>query len=333
MTAKPFAKALDLMRLAEMAAARTDGVSLALVCEAFDVNLRTAQRMLRALEMVFPRVRVSVDDERHKWWKLGDEPLMHQEGIRDSELAALEMGIRRAEREGAVTEVAALGTLRDRLLATMPAPFARRAEVDAEAVLEARGHACRPGPRAIYDPHLLGAIETALKGPFMMEIQYVGAQEATTRARTIEPYGVLVGVRSYLVAREPETDGTFRHFRLDRIRQATILPQTFRRDPEFNLRAHAARSFGSFHSEAERGDVVWLFTPEAAPVAGEFSFHSTQVMEPQPDGSLIVRFTAGGLLEMAWHLYQWGDQVQVLEPPVLREMVEGYRRGDFPALP
>lgn len=186
MTPKPFAKALDLMRLAEMAAARSEGVSLALVCETFEVNVRTAQRMLRALEMVFPRVQITTDEDRHKWWKLGDERLLHLEGIRDSELAALEMGIRRAEREGAVTEATALGALRDRLLATMPAPFARRAEVDAEAVLEARGHACRPGPRAVYDPQLLGAIEAALKGPFMMEIQYVGAQEATTRARTIE---------------------------------------------------------------------------------------------------------------------------------------------------
>jgi hypothetical protein len=84
------------------------------------------------------------------------------QGIRDSELSALEMGIRRAEREGAAIEVAALTSLRNRLLATMPPTFARRAEVDAEAVLEARGHACRPGPRAQYSALVLGAIDNAL---------------------------------------------------------------------------------------------------------------------------------------------------------------------------
>ena len=36
---------------------------------------------------------------------------------------------------------------------------------------------------------------------------------------------------------------------------------------------------------------------------------------------------------MAWHLYSWGDTVEVLEPAKLRAMVEGYRRSDFPALP
>ncbi|MFC3119550.1 hypothetical protein ACFOHS_19975 [Jhaorihella thermophila] len=33
------------------------------------------------------------------------------------------------------------------------------------------------------------------------------------------------------------------------------------------------------------------------------------------DGRLEVRFHAGGWLEMAWHLYQWGDSVEVVAPP------------------
>jgi predicted DNA-binding transcriptional regulator YafY len=53
----------------------------------------------------------------------------------------------------------------------------------------------------------------------------------------------------------------------------------------------------------------------------------------EPDGSLLVRFRASGHLEMAWHLYTWGDSVQVIAPDRLRDMVEGHRRGDFTALP
>jgi len=58
-----------------------------------------------------------------------------------------------------------------------------------------------------------------------------------------------------------------------------------------------------------------------------------QVLEPQNDGSLLVRFTAAGWLEMAWHLYQWGDKVEVIAPDGLRALVEGYQRPDFDALP
>lgn len=56
-------------------------------------------------------------------------------------------------------------------------------------------------------------------------------------------------------------------------------------------------------------------------------------MTEEADGSLIVRFQASGHLEMAWHLYLWGDAVEVLAPDRLREMVAGYQRRDFPALP
>jgi predicted DNA-binding transcriptional regulator YafY len=81
------------------------------------------------------------------------------------------------------------------------------------------------------------------------------------------------------------------------------------------------------------GEVVWKFKPAAASHARAFLFHPTQVLENLPDGSLIVRFIASGHLEMCWHLYMWGDQVEVLAPEVLRKMVEPYRRTDFQALP
>ena len=56
-SAMSHAKARDLMRLAEMAAARHSGVSLAEIAEAFAADHRTAQRMARALEDTFPASR------------------------------------------------------------------------------------------------------------------------------------------------------------------------------------------------------------------------------------------------------------------------------------
>lgn len=329
---KRLGKALDIMRLAEEAAARSGGISLVQIVETFGVTLRTAQRLSRALEIAFPMVQTRTDKDRRKWWQLPDSRLLHMQGIRDSELSALDMGIRRAERDGAVTEVAALTSLRNRLLATMPPTFARRAEVDAEAVLEARGHACRPGPRAQYCAHVLGVIDAALKGPFTIQIDYAAAQDTAPRSRPVEPYGVLFGMRGYLIAREIG-NSKYRHYRLDRIARASLLQNSFVRDPDFDLGKHAARAFGSFHSEAEYGPVEWRFAPAAAAVARSFLFHPDQQMVDEDDGSLTVRFTAGGWLEMAWHLYTWGDKVEVIAPPAVRSLVEAYRRSDFCALP
>ncbi|NOD36640.1 MULTISPECIES: YafY family protein [unclassified Ruegeria] len=328
-------KAIDLLRLAELATARRLGVGLAEIEEVFGVDRRTAQRMTKALEAVYPHVETRTDEERRKFWRLaGDDlRLVASQGIRDAELTALEMSIRRAQRDGAANEVESLRRLRDRLLALMPGPNKRRAETDAEALLEAQGFASRPGPRVVSDMKLLGALTEALRAPWELKITYRGAQDNGSRERLIEPHGLLLGTRRYLVGRPSHGDGLMRRFRLDRIEQASITSRSFARDPDFNLNTFAAQAFGSFHSDAEFGPVEWRFTAEAAQTAQQFIFHPQQEMVEHADGSLTVRFAASGLMEMAWHLYQWGDQVEVMAPERLREMVAGHRRNDFPALP
>jgi hypothetical protein len=72
--------------------------------------------------------------------------------------------------------------LRDRLLAATPGPHARRAEADAEAVLEAHGFASRPGPRVRLAPDLMGVIGAALEGPHVLTVVYAGGG-ATRTAR------------------------------------------------------------------------------------------------------------------------------------------------------
>ena len=137
-----------------------------------------------------------------------------------------------------------------------------------------------------------------------------------------------------MVAR-PQSDPTqpIRLYVVENIRAARVSKEPFERDPTFNLQAFADRSFGVFQHDEEFGEVVWRFSPHAARHARGFEFHPGQTLEDQPDGSLIVRFSAAGHLEMAWHLYVWGDQIEVLAPQQLRDMVHPYRRSDFPSLP
>jgi predicted DNA-binding transcriptional regulator YafY len=65
-----FAKAQDLLRLAQLAASRRGGVSLEDICAEFDVSHRTAQRMNEALEATFSNVTTFDDLERRRFWRL-----------------------------------------------------------------------------------------------------------------------------------------------------------------------------------------------------------------------------------------------------------------------
>jgi predicted DNA-binding transcriptional regulator YafY len=42
------------------------------------------------------------------------------------------------------------------------------------------------------------------------------------------------------------------------------------------------------------------------------------VVERAADGSVIVRFTASGALELIWHIFTWRDQIEIVEPESLK---------------
>ena len=98
---------------------------------------------------------------------------------------------------------------------------------------------------------------------------------------------------------------------------ARITDETFERDPTFDLQRYAKRSFGTFQEEPV--EVTLRFDADAAPDARAFQFHPGQTVSENDDGSLTVRFTAGGINEMCWHLFTWGDSVTVERPKALRQ--------------
>ena len=107
-----------------------------------------------------------------------------------------------------------------------------------------------------------------------------------------------------------------RLWRLDRIVSVDLLDRGFARREDFDLAAYAAQSFGVFQEEPI--DVVLRFEPEAADDAAGWLFHPSQSIEREPDGALIVRFRAGGMQEMCWHLFTWGTAVTIVAPEGLR---------------
>ncbi len=325
-----FAKAQDLLRLAQMAASRRGGVSLEDICAEFDVSHRTAQRMTEALDATFASVSTTDDADRRRFWRM-EAPLPDRlQPRQETAIEALEVAARTARDEGRIRHSRALEDLRDGLLARLNTRDALRSEADAEAVLAGLGQVTRPGPTVALKPTVTEAVIEALRGPFRLRVFY-GAQGDAPRV--IEPHGMLLGHRSYLVARQPARGENILNFRMDRIHEAQVLNESFQLAPGFSLENYAAMAFGVYQDPEQYGEVVWRFTPEAAERAAEFRFHPTQTVEPQDDGSLIVRFQAAGWLEMAWHLYQWGDNVEVLAPAGLRELIVGHQRPDFEALP
>ncbi|WP_164923134.1 helix-turn-helix transcriptional regulator [Sinorhizobium medicae] len=312
-----------------MARASHEGVTLEQIRDRFDVSHRTAQRMTAALEAAFPHaVHVTVDHERRSRWRIRDTTLATLALKGDRELAALDLAIAQFTGSGDRDTASILESLRDRLLAALPERTALRTEADAEALIAAHGLLARPGPVAKFDNKTSEVISEALRGPFRLSFTYRGTQ------RTVEPYGILVGTRRYLVAHDlKRTDGNLRRFRVDLIEDPRVLPESFSLPPDFSLSRHAMLGFGSYHAPGEHQETVWRFSAVAASHAREWRFHPEQTTAELPDGRFEVRFTASGWVEMAWHLLQWGPHVEVVKPEELKRQLEEVRRGAVEIFP
>jgi predicted DNA-binding transcriptional regulator YafY len=180
--------------------------------------------------------------------------------------------------------------------------------------MEAEGVAMRPGPRRVLAAGVLPTLRRAILGMQLVVVRYAGPDAAEPATRILCPYGILYGGRGWLVA---HVDGLpeMRLWRLDRIVSIDLLDRGSKRVETFDLAAYAAQSFGVFQEEPI--DVVLQFAPEAADDAAGWRFHPTQTIGREPNGALIVRFRAGGVQEMCWHLFTWGTAVAVLAPEEL----------------
>lgn len=305
-----------LLELVLALQANAEGLTVEQIAGRFGVARRTAERMIGAATRALPELESYAGDDGRKHWRLPRRSRPSALiGVLPEEIAALETMADLASRDGRADHAESLRSLARKVRALLPTASATRIETDAEALLEGEGIAMRPGPRPKIDVELVAVLRQAILACREVRIRYRSRIRGEERARTVRPYGFLLGGRHYLVAHDVPT-ASVRMFSLANVLRAEITADPFEIPAGFSLREWAEQSFGVFHDKPH--GVVLRFRPESAALAREYRFHPTQTVEEQADGSLVVRFRAGGLWEMAWHLFQWRDGVEVVEPEALR---------------
>ncbi len=285
------------------------------------LSRRTAERLRDAVERVFPQVEQANPGETPKRWRIRSGTLNGLIGLSADELAALGTAEGLLKRENASAAADALGSLTTKIRAIIRPEVTRRIEPDVELLLEAEGLAMRPGPRPKVNPEVVTTLRQAILSFRKVRLHYQARITGARSRQIVCPYGFLYGSRPYLVAYSMNSAvRDYRLFSLANIGAVDLTEFSFARRGDFSLVEFARRSFGVFQEEPF--DVAWRFRPEVASDAREWVFHPDQTIEEQPDGSVVVRFRAGGALEMSWHLYTWGNAVEVLEPEDFWQRVE-----------
>ena len=284
------------------------------------LSRRTAERLRDAAERLFPQIEQANPGEVPKRWRLPGGTINGLVNVTADELADLGTAVSLLQRENMHVQAESAARVIAKMRALVKRPAMARIEPDLEALTEAEGLALRPGPKLNINAEIVNALREAIITRAKVRITYVYRGSGKRGCEIVHPYGFLYGTRHYLVAwSENNKAKDFRNYSLANIELVEPLNKVFSRKRSFSLQSYAERSFGSYQEEPV--DVVWRFTPKVADDAREFLFHPTQSMETQSDGSLIVRFHAGGLLAMAWHLFTWGTEVAVVEPARLKTLL------------
>ncbi|WP_431280791.1 helix-turn-helix transcriptional regulator [Humitalea sp. 24SJ18S-53] len=291
------------------------GLTMAQMQADLGCGRRTVERLLAAIRQACADVEEVATDLPEKRWRMRPSRLVATVRMTPEEIAEIEAAARRLVDEALPARAATLRSAANKLRASMDEGARRRAEPDVEALLAAEGLAARPGPRVAVPPGVIETLRHALLATHLVRISYLTANGAA-REHLLEPYGLLYGARPYLLAAKPGKPDVA-VWRLDRVRSVTETEEAFVPRPGFDIATLMKDSFGVWRESPM--DVVLHFTAPAVEDALTWRFHGSQQAEPQPDGSLILRFSAGGIEEMAAHLAQWDGKVEVLAPPALRD--------------
>lgn len=306
-------KAGLLLELARSLAASAEGLTLDEMAVIAGTGRRTVERMRDALEQLFPQMEMLPEGTVKRYRIPGGLDGFFQAPTTE-ELVELGQAAAVLRAGGYVARAEIVESLDRKVRSALKGRALRRLSPDVEALARAEMSVARAGPRPVDDPAVMAVIREAVMSMCAVRFRYHGGS-TPGRLRTIAPWGLLYERMNYLVGAEAGKQEP-RNWRLDRISDIELTDMPAAPPNDFSLADYAGRSFGVYQDEVE--DVVLRVLPHGAEDARGWRFHADQTLETLPDGAVIVRFRSGGMLELAWHLFTWGDRIEILGPERLK---------------
>ncbi|HUS89068.1 MAG TPA: transcriptional regulator [Desulfosporosinus sp.] len=177
-------------------------------------------------------------------------------------------------------------------------------------------------PRIDKQLFVLGKLAEAWVSQHQVRIRYKALSEEEPTERVIEPYFIepaAPGHSSYVIAYSHRVHAV-RTFKIERIEDIQILSETYAIPPDFDAIDYLSSSWGIVVD----GEVVTIkmkFSPRVARIIAETVWHTSQILEPQSDGALIMILNVTNTIDLRAWILGWGEEVEVLEPVELRESI------------
>jgi proteasome accessory factor BC len=166
------------------------------------------------------------------------------------------------------------------------------------------------------DAEVARVVNEAIGGSRVLDLDYYKENEDTFTKRSVEPYRLENGKEGWYVECYDLTKDGVRHFKLDRIREASLSEQTFEPRPE--VEELAGVEGWMTHGEVPTAHVarVWV-SPERARWLRE----ERTVVEELADGAVVVELPYAGTSWLVREILRGAGDLVVLEPEDAREAI------------
>lgn len=162
-----------------------------------------------------------------------------------------------------------------------------------------------------------------------VKICYEFYNEDKPRELLIDPYYIEASIigRSIYVIGFCHQSKDIKAFKLESIvGNVTLESKTFKIPRDFNPVDHLGEAWG-IHFDGIIKTVRLRCWPNLNRLMMETNLHSSQVIEPQTDGSIIMTLKVRDSIHFCKWVLGWGDQAEVLEPPELRRQIKDLARS------
>jgi proteasome accessory factor BC len=163
---------------------------------------------------------------------------------------------------------------------------------------------------------IAGVVSSAIAGRRMLTFEYYKENEDEFSTRRVEPYALINGREGWYLASFDPTRDSVRHFRLDRIKSASVTDESFEARPDVDPAADVDGWPKTGEVPASSRARVWI-SPERARWARE----ERHVVADLQDGALIVELGFAGVDWLVRQTLKEAGDAVVLEPPDAREAV------------
>ncbi len=166
------------------------------------------------------------------------------------------------------------------------------------------------------DAEVARLVNEAIGASRVLELDYYKENEDKFTKREVEPYRLENGKEGWYVECYDLTKDGIRHFKLDRIKEATLSKQTFEPRPE--VEELAGVEGWMTHGEVPTAHVarVWV-SPERARWLRE----ERTVVEELADGAVVVELPYAGTSWLVREILRGAGDLVVLEPEDAREAI------------